>query len=53
MERKVQKLAQDQRPSEQKPRFRIVKLERRIAPGNLLHANVHLGGGTNVHLKVK
>ncbi|MBI1913639.1 MAG: hypothetical protein HYS12_02620 [Planctomycetes bacterium] len=37
-----------QRPEKKpKTRFQIVKLERRIAPGNLLHVNGH------VHIKVK
>jgi hypothetical protein len=37
---------------ELKERFHIEKLEKRIAPKNLVHANVHVGGGNNVHIKV-
>jgi hypothetical protein len=35
-----------------KNRFRIEKLEKRIAPKHLLHGHVHAGGGTHVHVKL-
>jgi hypothetical protein len=39
--------------AEAKNRFRIEKLERRIAPKSLLHVNGHVGGGGGAHVHIK
>jgi hypothetical protein len=36
---------------EAKNRFRIEKLEKRIAPKSLLHVNAHVGG-SHIHVKI-